>query len=279
MNESYQSKLHNIREAIQKAEVILLGGGAGLSASAGLLYGGERFTANFSDFIARYNLTDMYSSGFYPFKTEEEKWTYWSRHIMINRFDPAPGQVYCDLLRLVQDKMHHVITTNVDAQFEKAGFAKERIFAVQGDYGKLQCARACHQTLYDNEEMVRDMILEQNDCRIPTRLVPECPRCGGVMEPNLRKDMFFVEDETWRQASNRYKQFLTALGRRPVVLLELGVGYNTPTIIKMPFEEITAESSNATLIRINRDYPAISPKNRMKTIVSDEDISKIIAEL
>lgn len=279
MNASYHEKLNNVREAVRNAEAILIGGGAGLSASDGLVYNGERFTSLFTDFISRYGLTDMYSAGFYPFPTQEEKWAYWSRHIKANRYDPEPGQVYDALLRLVGDKICFVITTNADALFEKARFPKKRIFAVQGDYGKRQCATACHQALYDNEDMVRQMVVEQTNCRIPSGLVPKCPRCGGFMEPNLRKDQFFVEDDEWHLASGRYRQFLETIDTHPLVLLELGVGYNTPTIIKHPFERITAQHPNATLVRVNRDYPEVSRINQGKTIAFDQDIAKVVGAL
>ena len=276
MNERYHEKLNNVREAVRNAELILIGGGAGLSASDGLVYDGERFASLFADFISRYGLTDMYSAGFYPFPTQEEKWAYWSRHIKTNRYDPEPGQVYESLLRLVGDKTCFVITTNADALFEKTGFPKKSIFAVQGDYGKRQCAMACHQTLYDNENIVRKMVAEQTDCRIPSELVPRCPRCGGFMEPNLRKDQLFVEDDDWHLASDRYRQFLEALDTRPLVLLELGVGYNTPTIIKHPFERITAQHHNATLVRVNREYPEVSRINLTKTIAFAQDIAEVV---
>jgi NAD-dependent SIR2 family protein deacetylase len=277
MSASYHDKLSKVRQAIQNAEAILIGGGAGLSNSAGLSYSGERFALHFSDFISRYGLSDMYSAGFYPFRTQEEKWAYWSRHIKVNRFDPAPGQVYLDLLGLVRGKRYFVITTNVDAQFEKAGFNHEKVFAVQGDYGKLQCAKACHRTLYVNENIIQQMVSEQIDCRIPSHLIPKCPRCGGFMEPNLRKDQFFIEDENWHRANRRYLQFVTSLGRKPFVLLELGVGYNTPVIIKLPFERIAANSTRATLVRINKDFPEVSHVNQDKTIALAQDIGEIIA--
>lgn len=279
MNANYHDRLKKTRQVIQNAEVILIGGGAGLSAAAGLVYSGERFSAYFADFIAQYGLTDMYSAAFYPFRTQEEKWAYWSRHIQLNRYDAVPGQVYRDLLGLVKEKAYFVITTNVDAQFYKVGFDPAKIFAVQGDYGKLQCAEACHQTLYDNQEIVQHMVSEQTDCHIPSHLIPECPRCGGFMEVNLRKDEFFVEDEVWHSSSRRYTRFLAELGSRQLVLLELGVGYNTPTIIKFPFEHITAQSPSATLIRMNKDYPEVSQENHAKTIVFEQDLGKIIAAL
>lgn len=271
--------LRAVREKIREAEGVLIGGGAGLSAAAGLLYGGERFSSNFQDFIAKYGLTDMYSSGFYPFSSQEEKWAYWSRHIAMNRHDPEPGQAYLDLLRIVQGKEYFVLTTNADGQFEKAGFAPEKMFVVQGDYGKLQCATPCHDTLYDNTEQVREMVARQEGCRIPSELVPRCPRCGGFMEPNLRKDRTFVEDDAWHRANGRYQDFLATLEGRPVVLFELGVGYNTPTIIKFPFERITAANAGATLVRINRDHPEPSTMNREKTMSFSEDAGEVVAAL
>jgi NAD-dependent SIR2 family protein deacetylase len=279
MNASYYDKLNKVRQAIQNAEAILIGGGAGLSNSAGLSYSGDRFALHFSDFISRYGLTDMYSAGFYPFRTQEEKWAYWSRHIKVNRYDPGPGQVYLDLLELVRDKIHFVITTNVDAQFEKAGFEQEKVFAVQGDYGRFQCANACHKTLYANKKTIWQMVSEQLNCRIPSHLIPKCPRCGGFMEPNLRKDQFFVEDENWHRANKRYLQFMTSLDSKPFVLLELGVGYNTPVIIKIPFERIAANHPNATLVRINKDFPEVSSVNQSKTIALAQDIGDIITSL
>lgn len=199
------SKLKNL---IENADCVLIGAGSGLSAASGLTYSGDRFEKNFGDFIERYGFKDMYSAGFYPFGTQEEKWAYWSRHIYINRYDITPGEPYFDLLKLMKDKNYFVLTTNVDHQFQLAGFDENRIFATQGDYGFFQCANACHDRLYDNEKAIRAMIDCQKDCMIPAELVPKCPVCGGNMEVNLRVDDRFVEDENWREASERYMRFL-----------------------------------------------------------------------
>ncbi|MFA5903605.1 MAG: Sir2 family NAD-dependent protein deacetylase [Desulfobacula sp.] len=279
MNGNYQDKLTRAKKAIKGADAVLIGGGAGLSAAAGLVYGGERFYSNFKEFIGQYGMMDMYSAGFYPFKTQEEKWAYWSRHIKLNRFDPEAGEVYLKLFELVKDKDYFVITTNVDAQFYKAGFDPEKVFAVQGDYGKLQCAGGCHNKLYDNETLVRQMVSGQKKCRIPSHLVPHCPECNGLMDINLRKDYAFVQDEEWYQSSRRYTAFISRIMNRKLSLLELGVGYNTPTIIRFPFEEITAQTPNATLIRINKDYPEAGKINLRKTIAFENDIAEIMAVL
>lgn len=272
---TYEKRLEQTSIKIDQADAIVIGAGAGLSASAGLLYSGKRFEDNFPDFIEKYHMTDMYSSGFYPFPTEEERWAYWSRHIILNRWQGEAGQVYKDLFKLAEKKKHFVLTTNVDGQFIKTGFSPERVFATQGDYGKNQCSKKCHNTLYDNKELVEKMIASQEDCRIPSELVPLCPVCGGPMDPNLRKDNYFVEDENWHKSSKNYSDFIQSLEDSNILFMELGVGYNTPAIIKYPFEQMTNHFDRAFLIRMNKDYPQISEINREKTIVFSEDISAI----
>lgn len=276
MKENFSARINKLRSLLDDAECVLIGGGSGLSTAAGLTYSGERFTKNFSDFIEKYGMTDMYSSSFYPFATQEEKWAYWSRHISLNRWQPPALPLYQRLLELVRDKDYFVITTNVDAQFEKAGFAKERIFAVQGDYGKLQCAKGCHDRLYDNESLVRQMEAEQKDCRIPSSLVPKCPVCGGNMEVNLRMDGHFVQDKAWYAAEEHYEDFYNRVCGKKTVLLELGVGYNTPTIIRFPFERMTYENKDVFLVRMNMQYPDAVPENAKKTLSFDEDISSVV---
>lgn len=275
MKESLQNRIDKLHSLIQAAECVIVGGGSGLSSAAGLTYSGERFTANFGDFIKRYDLTDMYSAAFYPFKTQEEKWAYWSRHILLNRWQPPALPLYQTLFELVGDKDYFVITTNVDAQFYKAGFAQDRVFAVQGDYGKLQCAKGCHDTLYDNQNLVRRMVSEQKDCRVPSALVPKCPVCGGEMEVNIRKDLYFVQDRTWYAAKKRYEDFYDRACGKNTVLLELGVGYNTPTIIRFPFERMVYENKGVFLVRMNTQYPEAIPENAAKTLSFGEDISAV----
>lgn len=268
-----------IRETLQQAQAIVIGAGAGLSAAAGLTYGGERFRRYFGDFIRKYGMTDMYSAGFYPFETQEEKWAYWSRHIYYNRYDQAAGKTYLDLYRLVRDQPYFVLTTNVDHQFWLAGFDNRRIFATQGDYGLFQCARACHKTLYDNEAQVREMIARQNDCRIPTELVPKCPVCGGEMEVNLRCDGNFVEDGAWERASVRYREFLRENMGRRVVFLELGVGMNTPGIIKFPFWQMAARWPQAFYICVNLDQAWAPEEIRDRSLCLNGDLSRILEKL
>lgn len=276
MNENLESRLKVAKTEIAEAEYILIGGGSGLSAAAGLSYTGKRFKDNFEEFIRHYGITDMYSAGFYPFSSQEEKWAYWSKHIYVNRFQPLAFKLYLDLFDLVKDKKYFVITTNVDGQFYKAGFDKTKVFDTQGDYGKFQCAVACHNKLYDNEEAVLSMLANQYGCRIPTELIPKCPVCGGDMVVNLRKDNYFIEDSTWHEKSSAYASFLERIRGHKLVLLELGIGYNTPGIIRFPFEQITYREPNATLVRFNKDYPDAMKENTDKTISFTEDISLLI---
>lgn len=273
------SKIQSALDAIEQADAILIGAGAGLSDAAGLKYSGERFTKNFAPFIAKYKMDDLYSSSFYPFTTEEERWAYWAKHISVNRYDTPATDLYRNLLKLVNCKDHFVITTNVESQFLKSGFDPQKIFAVQGDYGFLQCQKACHTTLYYNEELVLQMIQQTVDCKIPTALVPKCPVCGGKMDVNLRKDDHFVEDENWYASNERYGQFLEKACSQKLVLLELGVGFNTPGIIRYPFEQITYKYDAVTLIRINAQHAFGPEENERKTILFQEDITTIINQL
>ena len=279
MKESLQKRIEKARTLLAASDCILIGGGSGLSSAAGLTYSGERFAQNFAEFIDRYCMTDMYTAGFYPFKTQEEKWAYWSRHILLNRWQPQALTLYRNLLALVKEKDYFVITTNVDAQFYKAGFAPERIFAVQGDYGKLQCAKGCHDTLYDNEALIRQMTAKQKNCRVPSYLIPKCPVCGGEMEVNIRKDMYFVQDDAWYASDTRYSEFCNKSENKNTVLLELGVGFNTPTIIRFPFERMTYRNKNVRLIRLNAEYEDAIPENETKTVSFNENMAEIINAL
>lgn len=235
---------------------MVIGAGAGLSAAAGLEYGGDRFVSNFGDFIRRYAIPDMYAAMFYPFDTEEERWAYLARHIRLNRYDNELAYpLYQQLLQIINGKDYFVITTNVDGLFKKSGFAPDRIFEVQGDYAYMQCAVGCHNGLYYNEELIREMSRQTKDCRVPSSLIPRCPVCGGRMDIHVRKDGCFVENEQWKKSFGDYRSFMKNAFDGNTLLIELGVGFNTPTIIRFPFERMAAQTDNITLVRINRDYP------------------------
>ena len=269
-------KLH---KALLEADAVVIGAGAGLSTSAGFTYSGERFQQHFADFIGKYGFTDMYSAGFYPFPSEEEHWAYWSRHIYYNRYVPAPKPVYDNLLKLLKDKDYFVITTNVDHQFQKAGFDKQRLFYTQGDYGLFQCAKPCHQKTYDNEELVKRMIAEQMDMRIPSELIPRCPVCGGPMKVNLRADETFVEDEGWHAASERYTEFIRRHKDGNVLFLDLGSGGNTPVIFKIPFIRWTMQNPNATYATVNLGEAFTVDQIADRSIVINGDIGDILEKI
>ena len=271
--------MERLKNEIKTAGVIVIGAGAGLSASAGFTYAGERFKTYFGDFIEKYGFEDMYSGGFYPFASAEEYWAYWSRYIYINRYQDAPKPVYSDLLQLVDGRDYFVLTTNVDHCFQKAGFDKRRLFYTQGDYGLWQCATPCHQKTYDNEAIVKKMVSEQKDMRIPGELVPHCPVCGAPMSMNLRTDMSFVEDAGWHAAARRYEDFLRRHAGRHILLLELGVGGNTPGIVKFPFWRMTAENPRAVYACVNLGEAYAPGEIVNRSICIDEDIGEVIKKL
>ncbi len=261
---------------IRCADAVLIGAGAGLSASAGFTYSGRRFAENFPDFIEKYGFTDMYTAGFYPYETLEEYWAYWSRYILINRYQNAPKSVYQDLRDLVREKDYFVLTTNVDHCFQKAGFDKQRLFYTQGDYGLWQCSRPCHHKTYDNETAVKKMVARQENMRVPSEAVPYCPLCGAPMSMNLRADNTFVEDEGWHMAADRYGDFVRRHRQSHIVYLELGVGGNTPGIIKYPFWQMTAENPKAEYVCINKGEAACPREIAGQSICVDGDIGEVL---
>lgn len=276
---NYSEQIEKLKTEIETADAILIGAGAGLSTSAGFAYDGERFKQYFSDFEAKYGFHDMYSGGFYPYKTPEEYWAYWSRYIYVNRYMDAPKPIYQELLELVKDKDYFVITTNVDHCFQKAGFDKKRLFYTQGDYGLFQCSGPCCQETFENEEIIRRMVNGQRDMKIPTELIPKCPKCGKPLTMDLRSDDKFVEDEGWHLAADRYRDFLRTRKDRRILFLELGVGYNTPVIIKYPFWQMTADNDKAVYACINHGE-AVCPKEiERRSICINGDIGDILSAL
>ncbi len=278
----YEVKIQKAKDLIKHADAVIIGAGAGASAAAGICYSGKRFTDHFSEFIEKYGrqyMTDMYAAGFYPFPTEEAKWGYWSKHALVNRFIPPALPMYLELFDIVKEKEYFVLTTNVDHQFWKSGFASDRIFATQGDYGKIQCERGCHQKTYDAEALFKKMDASRKDCLIPTELVPKCPVCGGRMSMHLRCDHNFVEDESWHAAADRYADFLEQCEEKKVVLLELGVGFNTPIIIRFPFEKLVREHERYRLIRLNQDEAVVPESFGDRAIGIGGDMAKVISDL
>lgn len=280
--DTYEYRIDRAVEYIRNADCILIGAGAGASTAVGISMGGKRFTDNFAEFIEKYGsryMTDMYAAGFYPFPTEEAKWGYWSKAALLNRFDLPALPLYKELYDIVKRKEYFVLTTNVDHQFYKAGFDENRIFATQGDYGKIQCQKACHPKTYDAQEVFRKMDEARKECLIPSELVPKCPVCGGRMEMNLRCDNYFVEDEAWHEAADRYADFLKQNRNKKVVLLELGVGFNTPIIIRFPFEKMVRENSSYSLIRLNMDEAVVPESFGKRAIGIEGDMERAITDI
>ena len=290
------NSIEKLKQEIESTGTIVIGAGAGLSASAGFTYSGKRFEDNFPDFIEKYGFKDMYSAGFYPYQTLEEHWAYWSRYIYINRYMDAPKLVYHKLYNLVKDKDYFVLTTNVDHCFQRAGFDKHRLFYTQGDYGLFQCSRPCHQNTYNNEALIREMVEAQGyvidvdgtlilpegaspKMTIPPDLIPHCPKCGEPMSMNLRADHTFVEDEGWHMASERYAEFLRRHQNLKVLFLEAAVGFNTPTIIKYSFWRMAHEWKDAVYVCLN-DGEAYAPDEiKKRAICINGDIGEILYQL
>lgn len=277
--ESFSDNIKKLREEIQTADAVVIGAGAGLSASAGFAYDGARFEKYFADFHKKYGITDMYSGGFYPFDTPEEYWAWWSRQIFVNRYAAPVGKPYSDLLTLIKDKNYFVLTTNVDHQFQKAGFPKNHLFYTQGDYGLWQCEKACHQKTYDNEKAVRQMLAQQKDMKIPTELIPKCPVCGAPMTMNLRCDDTFVQDAGWYAAANRYAAFLQRHSNSHILFLELGVGMNTPVIIKYPFWQMTSQNPDAVYACVNLERAYCPTEIATRAICITGNIQTVLGNL
>lgn len=275
----YSTEILKLKSAINEADAILIGAGSGLSTSAGFSYSGKRLEENFKDFIQKYHFQDMYSGGFYPFASLEEFWAYWSRYIYINRYQDPPYPVYSMLYQLIKNKNYFVLTTNVDHCFQKAEFSKQRLFYTQGDYGLFQCSVPCHNKTYDNEEVIKEMVQKQSFMRIPSQLIPKCPVCGKPMSMNLRSDDTFVQDAGWIEAAKNYQAFLKQYKDKRILFLELGVGGNTPIIIKYPFWKYTMDNPNAIYACINMGEAIVPQEIKKQSICIHADIKEILLKL
>ena len=289
-------ELDALRQKLAEADAVLIGAGAGLSAAAGFAYSGERFRRYFGDFAAQYHFADMYAGGFYPYGSLEEYWAYWSRYIWINRYMDAPKPVYNRLYDLVKDKDYFVLTTNVDHCFQKAGFDKARLFYTQGDYGLWQCSVPCHNETYDNETTVRKMVEAQGfafaengdlyvpdgiklKMKVPSELIPYCQHCHKPMSMNLRADATFVEDAGWHAAARRYEAFLRQCRGKKVLYWELGVGMNTPGIIKYNFWQRVWKDRRAFYACVNLDEAYCPPELAARSACIKGDIRAVLEQL
>lgn len=273
------STIEKLKKLINESDAIVVGAGAGLSSAAGFNYGGSTFIKHFKYMLDKYGYTDMYQAGFHNFKTSEEKWGYWSKFIYLQRYMCGAKPLYKELFNILKDKNYFVITTNVDHQFQLANFDKERLFYTQGDYGLFQCVLPCHNKTYDNKDQIMEMINNIKDGKIPSSLIPKCPICGREMTTNLRCDDAFVEDEGWHKAKNNYINFLETNKNKKILFLELGVGWNTPVIIKYPFIRMTYQYKNAFYVCVNKGFNQIPDEIRQKSLIINDDISKIISQI
>nr|WP_288556473.1 Sir2 silent information regulator family NAD-dependent deacetylase [uncultured Mediterraneibacter sp.] len=280
--EDREVQIERAGEMLKNADAILIGAGAGMSAAAGAEYGGRFFEEHFGEFQKKYGrgpyMQDMYSAGFYPYPDEESYWGYWSKQALLGGIDLDVTPLYKQLLQAVSGKKLFVLSTNVDNQFTKAGFPEEQIFCTQGDYAHIQCRRGCHNKIYPAEKIFRQMDQARRDCKIPSYMVPKCPICGGAMDMNLRKDQYFVQDEAWYEAEKRFSDFLTDVIGENLVLLEVGVGFNTPTIIRFPFEKLVREHKNIRMIRLNLADAAIPESFGARAIGIEGDLAEVIPQ-
>ncbi len=273
---SYSERISFLRQAVQEADHIIIGAGSGLTTAAGIDYAGDDFRGEFAPWIERYGFTDLYTSSFYPFETPEEYWAYWAKHIWFSRYRTGATELYKTLLHRFPEAF--IVTTNVDAQFELAGFPTERIFATQGDYRWFQPASGSPKTLVDNREWVFRVLPHIHECRIPTEMIPSMPD-GSPASLNLRVDDTFVEDFHWHQQARRYTDFVQQASQDNLLLLEFGIGYNTPGIIRLPFEQMAQRFPHTTLIRFNRDNPEPYIVDMPRFTAFTEDIATVINQL
>lgn len=266
-----------IKKLIDEADTILIGAGSGLSNAAGITYSGAKFESEFADYIKKYNFEDLYTSLFYEFKTEEQRWPYLAKHINYAYYQNRENELYQDLLDVIKHKDYFVITTNTDGLFINNGFIENKVFEVHGTYSKLQCAIGCHNKLYDNYDLVERIIDNTNkDLEIEKSLVPKCPLCNGKMNINLRFFPNFVEDAKWYLQQKRYEEYIDNLTGKKVLILEFGSGFKYPGVIRVPFEQLTFLNHSATLIRFNRDYPDVPNEIRRRSISITDDIGTIL---
>lgn len=281
----YEEQIMQAANMIKEADYVLMGAGAGLSTAAGAVYGGIWFQENFKEFQERYGngpyMQDMYSAGFYPYPDEESFWGYWSKQAALGGIDLDVTPLYKDILKLLKDKKTFCLSTNADGQFQKAGYKEDQIFCTQGDYFHIQCEKACYQRTYNAVKLFKQMNQARKDCKIPTYMVPKCPVCGGPMTMNLRCDQYFVQDEAWYQAEERFGNFLNEAlkSKKKVLLLELGVGFNTPTIIRFPFEKLVKENKQVNLIRLNLNEAVIPESIEKRAVGINQDIKETIKDL
>lgn len=276
---SYDNEIKKLNEAFQSADAVIVGAGAGLSTSAGYDFAGDRLQKYFADFVEKYGMSDMYSGCFADFESREERWAYWSRWAWINRYEPIPKDTHKKLLKLLDGKDYFVLTTNIDHTFQRSGFPKERLCYTQGDFGLFQCSAPCHTDTYDNKDILQKMRKQEENMCVPSKLIPYCPKCGAEMDFNLFWDDTFVRDEGWHIAHERYTQYLQKHQQGRVLFLELGVGFNSPGVIKIPFWNMAGENPDAVFASVNLTMPCYPGYLKDRSVVLQADIDRVITDL
>ena len=279
LNQTTTTEAEQLAALIQESDAIVVGIGAGMSAADGFLYIGERFEHAFPDFIEKYQLLDMLQASLYDFEDWEEYWAFQSRFVALNYLDQPLGASYVYLRELLAQKPHHIITTNADNAFAIAGYDSNNVFHIQGEYALWQCSNHCHQQTYRDDAKIRQMIAEQTNMRIPSELIPRCPKCNAPFEINKRnEEKGMVEDADFHAQAKRYHAFLDAHSKGKVLYLEIGVGHTTPQFIKHPFQQRVAENPDALFVTLNHKHYRIPLAIRPQTVQFTGHIAELIQQ-
>lgn len=281
MWKSFENEIDNqaeiLKAAVEEADAVVIGIGAGMSAADGFTYVGPRFEDNFPDFIAKYGFFDMLQASLFDFPSTQEYWAFESRFIALNYLDQPVGASYIALKELLANKAHHIITTNADNAFAAADYDMDKVFHIQGEYILMQCSQMCHQETYRDDDLIRRMVAEQEDMAIPYDLIPHCPKCGAVMEVNKRKaGKGMVESPDFFAQKDRYDAFLADHEGEKILFLDIGVGYTTPQFVKTPFQEMTKANPKAMYVPMNKKRYRIPDQLKGQTYRLDADIAETI---
>ncbi|GAB6393686.1 MAG: NAD-dependent protein deacetylase SIR2 family [Treponematales bacterium] len=281
----YWDSIRQASRVIQNTDCVLAGVGAGMTAAGGLCYADTALAEKwYPEYVAlgKKSILEIMSD-FWPTTINDHNaaafWGFWVRHIYHLRYEPDALPPYRALFSIIGGREHFICSTNVDGQLEKAGFDRKKIFAPQGDYALLQCRKPCSQRVFDNKSMIETCLANMaSPFEIREADIPRCPVCGDFLIPNLRCDARFVEaPHLWN--TRQYEAFIQDARGKRLVLLELGVGFNTPGIIRFPFESITAQFARAILIRVNLSDAAVPEEIQEKSIVIQDDIAAVLNRL
>jgi len=275
LDSNLTTQVGQLKAAIEQAKLIIIGAGSGLSSASGLRYDDFIFfNALFPNYHERYGLQTINEALFFHFPTSEELYAFWARFISGVRYNFPAGKAYKDLYKIVQYKPYFILTTNTDGQFLKSGFNHDKIFSPQGDLAYFQCSRPCNYIIYPNEKMIKTMLpnILPDEFRLPTEHIPRCPQCGDCLVPNIRTGNNFVE-KPWIKNYAKLNELISVCKGKNIMLLELGVGVNTPGIIRYPFEQLALQRKNTTLFRINLNM------NHLTLISKAENAVQIQADI